>query len=207
MKRNKRWLSLVLGAVLTASLAVPSFAAPATAAFSNFYIDASDMAFSQTDLSVQIYSRDGSGRFQPGDVVEIDCSLNQVTEDASFYIQPKVGSVWVTLDYLTDLNGDGIYELPRDDTSPVWEHLSPQSSVILQRSAISQKLLSGQTYILSAQTLLEGSQQAASLRTLSGSSSYLGLSGTAEDFPLCLVSLHTSSGGEEQVMMPGVKEN
>lgn len=200
MKRNKRWLSLVLGAVLTASLAVPSFAAPATAAFSNFYIDASDMAFSQTDLSVQIYSRDGSGRFQPGDVVEIDCSLNQVTEDASFYIQPKVGSVWVTLDYLTDLNGDGIYELPRDDTSPVWEHLSPQSSVILQRSAISQKLLSGQTYILSAQTLLEGSQQAASLRTLSGSSSYLGLSGTAEDFPLCLVSLHTSSGGEEQVM-------
>lgn len=207
MKWQRRWLSLALSALLMAASVIPCFAGETSdsAVFSTFYIDAADMAFTQTDLSVQLYDRNSSGQFQPGEVLQIDCSLNQVTEDASFYIQPKVGSVWITVDYLTDLNGDGVYELPRDSASPVWDYLAPQSSVILQRSTMSQKLLAGQTYILSAQTLLQGSQQAASLRTLSGSSSYLGLSGSAQDFPLCLVSLRCSSGGEEKVLSYYVK--
>lgn len=203
MKWQRRWHCLVLSALLMASSVVPCFAADTagSSVFSTFYIDAADMAFPQTDLSVQLYSQDSSGRFQPGEVVQVDCSLNQVTEDASFYIQPKVGSVWITVDYLTDLNADGIYELPRNDAAPVWDYLAPQSSVVLQRSTTSQKLLAGQTYILSAQTLLQGSQQAANLRTLSGSSSYLGLSGHVQDFPLCLVSLRYSpAGGQEQTL-------
>ena len=207
MKWHRRWLALALSTLLMISSVVPCLAGEtsSSAVFSNFYIDAADMAFTQTNLSVQLYNRSSGGQYQPGEVLQIDCSLNQVTEDASFYIQPKVGSVWVTVDYLTDLNGDGIYELPRDSASPAWDYLSPQSSVILQRSSVSQKLLAGQTYILSAQTLLQGSQQAANLRTLNGSSTYLGLSGSVQDFPLCLVSLRCSSGGKEQVLSYYVK--
>ena len=203
MKRQRRWLSLALSAVLLLSGAVPCFAqeADGSSVFSTFYIDASDMAFTQSTLSVQQYNRDSGGHFQLGEAIQVDCSLNQVTEDASFYIQPKVSSVWITVDYLTDVNGDGTYELPQDSSSPTWDYLSPQSSVILQRSTLSQKLLAGQTYILSAQTLLQGSQQAANLRTLSSSSSYLGLSGSVQEFPLCLVSLHYSPpGGQEQTL-------
>ena len=198
MKPKGRLLSLILSAVLMIFSIVPCFAD--STVFSTFYIDASDMAFTQSTLSVQLYSRDASGRYQPGEVVQVDCSLNQVTKDVSFYIQPKTSSVWITVDYLTDLNGDGIYEFPQDDASPAWDYLIPQSSSILQRSSLSQKLLSGQTYILSGQTLLQGSQQAVNLRTLSDSSSYLGMSGTIQDFPLCLVTLHCTSGGQEQVL-------
>ena len=198
MKPKKRWLSLLLSALVAASAAVPC-SAQDSAVFSTFYIDASDMSFSQKSLSVQLYEPDGAGQLQPGELVQVDCSLNQVTEDASFYIQPSSGSVWVTAEYLTDLNGDGIYELPSDGALAGGDYLNSQSSVILQRSNQKQKLLSGQTYILSAQTLLQGSQQAVSLRTTKGSSVYLGLSGSGEDFPLCLVTLHYSpAGGEEQ---------
>lgn len=200
MKYFKRCLSLVLSAVLAAAAAIPCSAQDASS-FSTFYIDASDMTFSQKDLSVQLYSRDAGGKFQPGDVIQVDGSLNQVTNNASFYIQPSVSSVWVTVDYLTDLNQDGVYELPKDEASPVWDYLTPQSSVVLQRSSQSQKLLAGQTYILSAQTLLQGSQQAVNSRTQGGSPTYLGLSGSVQDFPLCLVSLRYSpAGGEEQTL-------
>lgn len=207
MKWHRRWLALALSTLLMIASVVPCLAGETSdsAVFSTFYIDAADMAFTQTKLSVQLYNRNSGGQYQPGEVLQIDCALNQVTEDASFYIQPKVSSVWVTVDYLTDLNGDGTYELLQDSASPAGDYLSPQSSVILQRSTMSQKLLVGQTYILSAQTLLEGSQQAATLRTLSGSDSYLGLSGSVQDFPLCLVSLRCSSGGTEQVLSYYVK--
>lgn len=207
MKRQWRWLLPPLILLLTAAAVVPVFAQEsASTAFSTFFIDASDMAFSQKTLSIQQYSRDAAGKFQPGDVMKVDCTLNEVTEDASFYIQPNTGMVYVTVDYLTDLNNDGIYELPQDDASPVWDYLSPQSSVALQRTSQSQKLLNGQTYILSAQTLIQGSQQAAKLRTQGGSSTYLNLSGSAQNFPLCLVRLHYSpSGGEEQVQSYYVK--
>lgn len=203
MKAHRRWLTLLLACLMAALTVFPAFAqdTPQAGAFSSFLIDASDMAFTQKSLSVQLYTRDGSGVFQPGDLVQVSCSLNQVTEDASFYIQPQTGSVWITVDYLTDLNGDGIYELPDGEASPVWDCLVPSSSVLLQRSNQSQKLLSGQTYILSAQTLLQGGQQAVKVRTQAGNSTYLGMSGQSQDFPLCLVRLHYSpTGGQEQTL-------
>ena len=204
MKRQRRWISLILTALLAVSAVFPSSAQET--AFSSFFIDASDMAFPQQSLSIQPYERDSSGKLRAGEVYQITCSLNQVTEDASFYIQPKTSGVWVTVDYLTDLNGDGVYELPNGGSSPVWDTFSPQSSLSLQRSSQSQKLNAGQTYVLSAQTLREGSQQAAKARTQSGNAAYLGMSGSVQDFPLCLVRLHyTPDGGQEQTQSYYVK--
>lgn len=45
-------------------------------------------------------------------------SVNRVAGDASFYIQPKTEGVWMEVDYLTDLNGDGTYELLDGEDSP-----------------------------------------------------------------------------------------
>ncbi len=200
MKSKRRWLSLILTALLAVSCLFPAYAQESS--FSDFFIDASGLAFAQQSISIQPYERDSGGTLRAGAVYQVDCSLNQVTEDASFYIQPGTSGVWVTVDYLTDLNSDGIYELPNGGNSPVWDTLVPQSSLSLQRSTQTVTLNAGQTYVFSAQTLREGSQQAVKARTQSGSVSYLGLgqSGSTQDFPICLVRLHyTPSGGQEQI--------
>lgn len=211
MKSLKYCQSLILTVSLTISTAVPIFARTTDyPLFSDFRIDASDMTVSQEALPIQSYHRNDSGKFDAGEVSELECSLNHVTKDASFYIQPKYDGVWVSVDYLTDLDQNGVYELLNGGSVPAWAELIPQDTMLLPPADSTQgpstqsvqTLSSGQTYILSSQTLQKHYLETVKTRTQENSKLYLGLtaSSQSQSVPLCLVNLHyTSPKGEQQL--------
>lgn len=190
LDRCKRLLAALL--VLAAG-ALPVRAQP-DAAFCDFLIDAAGMDVRQEVIQVRRYEAAGGG-YQAGEAVQVSCALNRVTQDASFYIQPKADGVSVWADYLTDLDGDGVYEkLPGREVSlaealTAGAHAAPDSAP--------RSLGAGQTYILSAQTLLSGGQTEAQTRA-----ELLGLSVPEGEGPLlCVVNLrYAPEGGEEQVL-------
>lgn len=204
MKRRKRWLAALLAAAMTASLSLSSIlAAPEEELFADFRIDASDMDIPDRTISVNLYRRQ-DGVFQVADSVEYACRVNRVTGDASFYIQPSADGVWASVDYLTDLNGDGTYELLDGGDDPVWDVLTLQGGLALPAEGTeAPALASAQTYILSGETLKSRYQQAVQNRFTGNSHSLDVGQGpvSKQDYPLCMVKLHHTdpSGGEDRV--------
>ena len=195
MRRYRKPLSLLISAALLAAMALAGHALDSS--FSSFVIDAAAMDFPQRQVSIQLYRTGPSGALQPDQAQQLNCTLNRVTSDASFYIQPSRAGVQATVDYLTDLNGDGVYEVVEGGGQAIVS----QGSASLQLSGQAQALTAGQTYILSAQALTQGYQQAAQARGQAGSSSYLGLgSGGSQRFPLCRVTLSCADGAQEQTL-------
>ena len=121
MKRTRRWIAgLMAAALMTAASVSCGFASSADTFFGEFRIDASAIDKPERSISVDIYRRDEDGRFQLDTSGEYDCKLNRVTIDAGFFIQATEEGVWVSVDYLTDINGDGVYELLEGGDEPVW---------------------------------------------------------------------------------------
>ncbi len=168
MSKAMRWLRGGLAAVLTAALILPAQAAPAGEDFASFLIDGEQRDFTTVTLAVDIYRRDGEGAFRRDDAVRYSGSVNRVAGDASFYIQPKTEGVWMEVDYLTDLNGDGTYELLDGEDSPVCDSLTAQGELVPWQGA-AYTLTSGQTYILSADTLAARGQEILQARNTLGS--------------------------------------
>ena len=168
MSKAMRWLRGGLAAVLAAALILPAQAAPAGENFASFLIDGEQRDFTTVTLAVDIYRRDGEGAFRRDDAVRYSGSVNRVAGDASFYIQPKTEGVWMEVDYLTDLNGDGTYELLDGEDSPVCDSLTAQGELVPWQGA-AYTLTSGQTYILSADTLAARGQEILQARNTLGS--------------------------------------
>ena len=150
------WKRLLAALLVAAAGALPVCAQP-DAAFCDFLIDAAGMDVRQEVIQVQRYTPDADGQYRAEEPAEVTCALNRITQDASFYIQPKADGVSVTADYLTDLDGDGVYEQLEGREASVWEALLSSSAPASDRQALS----AGQTYVLSAQVLLQGSQEEA----------------------------------------------
>lgn len=201
MKLRNVFGGRLLALILTAAVLTP--AARAAQSFCDFRIDAAALDFPSQSVSVQIYRQDTSGAYQVDDSVRYDCTLNRVTEDASFYIQPKVGGVWVTVEYLTDLNGDGVYELLDGEGCAAPSGLVPnEEAQSLHLSANAQPLAGGRTYVLEAQTLKAGYQEAVELRSAGGACALdAAQAGGYSDLPLYLINLHRTSSetGSEEV--------
>ena len=192
MKAITRWMTAALAAVLTASLSIgPGLAAPPAEPFADFRIDAASMDVPDRDISVCLCQRDSGGAFQADGVQEYSCKLNRVTEDASFYIQPRTDGVWVTVDYLTDVNGDGVYELLDGGGAPVWDVMDEQGGLAQGEAVL---LSSGQTYILSTRTLADRYQQA-----VQRNAGELGLEAPdRKGFPLCRITLRHTDPADGQ---------
>lgn len=204
MKRNKRWPAALLAAVMTAAVSLSSaLAVAAVEPFADFRIDAADMDIPDRTISVDLYRRQNDA-FQVDDRVEYTCRINRVTSDASFYIQPTEDGVWASVDYLTDLNGDGVYELPDGGDTPVWDVLNPQDGLALPvEGGGAPALTSGQTYVLSSEMLTSRYQQAVENRSAGGS---LALDAGQEtiarqEYPLCMIKLHYAdpAGSEDYI--------
>ena len=192
---GKQWKGLLVALLVLAAGVLPAFAQPVQP-FCDFLIDAAGADVLQQTISIQRYEASGTGRYQAAERVEVDCALNRITQDATFYIQPKADGVSVTADYLTDLDGDGIYEQLAGREVSLWDDLTFYAAA--DPGQQSQTLAAGQTYLLSAQALVEGNQQEARARadlldltTLDQGNSH----------PLCLISLrYAPTGGQEQVL-------
>lgn len=171
MNTPKRWLCLVLSLALTVSLILPVGAVdPLAASFASFLINAESTDTPTPDLHVALYRRDNSGTFSVDDSVRYQCSINRAAGKAAFYIQPQTDQVWVEIDYLTDLNYDGIYEMLDGEDLPVHDIMTT-SGQLVSRDRTSDpwadsaySLTKGQTYILSADTLKARGQQALQAR-------------------------------------------
>ena len=192
MAIKKRWLCLALSLALSLSLVLPVHATEAVAdSFASFLIDADTIDFPEQTLHVTLYRRNASGAFVSDDSVRYSCQINRVAGDATFYIQPRTDGVWVEVDYLTDLNGDGIYEMLDGETSPACDSVTP-SGTLAPWSSTDYSLSGGQVYPLSAQTLRQRGEAILKARTTAGDSQYLGLGNTAPnpDTILYFVTLH-----------------
>lgn len=194
MKSFKRWMAAVLAAAaLSASSISYTSALPAETPFADLRIDASDMDIPERNISVTLYHRDETGSFQAGELRQYTCKLNRATRDAAFFIQSNADDVWVTVDYLTDVNGDGVYEMLEDAANPVWDVMDTQGGLDQpQPDGEIPFLTSGQPYILSPEMLIHRSQQAIQSRMTGGSCALDVGQGSIDrqEFPLCMVRLH-----------------
>lgn len=190
MKAFKRWIAAAMACVLAVSLSLPSgLAASPEEPFADFRIDAFQMDTLDRDITVRAYRQDGD---YVGE--EYTCKINRVTGDATFYIQPQADGVWVALDYLTDLDGDGILELgglPEGSESPAWDSLTAQGALVLGGN---EALTAGQPYILSAETLAGRFQETEESRAQEEEwDSY------TRTLPLCRVTISRADPDDGQV--------
>lgn len=193
MKGYKRWMAGLLAcAALTTASIFCGFASPEEMPFAEFRIDAADMDKPERNISVNIYRRDGEGLFQVDSNSEYVCKLNRATKDAGFFIQANAPGVWVSVDYLTDVNGDGVYEFLEDSESPIWDVMDLQGVLSRPQPEDSAPTLSeGQPYILSPELLVYRSQQAVQDRLADGPHALdISPEEARQDFPLCMVKLH-----------------
>lgn len=200
MRQYRRWMAAFLAAATAASISVfPGLALPAAAPFAEFHIGARSSDAPQRTLTIARYGRGADGSFQLKRTEEQVCRLNRVTEDANFFIQPAEAGVRVMVDYLTDINGDGVYELLDGGASPVWEAMDTQSDLVSPQNG-TPTLDAGQMYILSSELLVQHSRQAVENRLAGGVHTLEGAptASAQTEFPLCVVTLRRagSVGGQ-----------
>lgn len=187
MNRLKRWTAAALACGLTLSLSIASALALTPAEpFADFRIDASAMEVPDRTISIDWYRRGEDGSFRPADVAAdydytLNCKVNRITGDATLYIQPKAEGVWVTVDYLTNVNGDGLYELLDGGNEPAWDSLTAQGNLVQGRN---EALSPGQTYILSAEALAARFDETEKARV-----QLLEPEAAVTSWPLCRVTL------------------
>jgi len=208
MNAPKRWLCLVLSLALSASLILPAGAAdPLATTFSTFLIDAETSDSPVLDLHVALYRRDSAGAFTVDDSVRYSCNINRAAGKTSFYIQPQADRVWVEVDYLTDLNYDGIYEMLDGEDLPVHDIMTTGGQLVSRDSVTdpwehsSYALNKGQTYILSAETLKARGRLALQARSSNGHSHAvpgLTYSPASERTLLYFVTVHYLSAADQE---------
>ena len=153
----RRGLSAAVLLTMTLSLALPASAADplASGGFAEVLISAQDTDVPQTTLQLSLYERNKDGRFQAVDTLDFDTPVNRVTKDAEFHLIPQTAQVTLTVDYLTDLNGDGLYELLSSQEAPVCDVLTSSGVLTAASSGVSTTLTAGTTYTLTAASLLK----------------------------------------------------
>lgn len=199
MRRYRRWMSALLAAATAASISVfPGLALPAAESFAEFHIGASSTDAPERTLSIARYTRDADGGFRLSGAEEQACKLNRVTGDANFFIQPSEEGVWVTVDYLTDVNGDGVYELLDGGSRPAWEVMDAQSELAAPQGQVP-TLAADEMYILSSELLVQHSEQAAQERLSGGAHALEDAPETSAEavFPLCVITLRAADGRDQ----------
>ena len=167
MRRYGRWMAALLAAATAVISVFPGLALPAAESFAEFHIGASSTDAPERTLSIARYTRGADGSFQLSGSEEQVCKLNRVTRDANFFIQPSEEGVWVTVDYLSDVNSDGVYELLDGGSRPAWEVMDVQSELAAPQGQVP-TLAAGEMYILSSELLVQRSEQAAQERLSGG---------------------------------------
>lgn len=186
-----RLTAAALSLALAASLSAPSALALTPAEpFADFRIDAADMEVPDRTIRISTYRQEEDGAFQYKQDDAYDCKVNRVTGDASLYIQSKAEGVWVTVDYLTDVDGDGLYERLEGGEEPSWDSLTAQGRLT---QGGNEALTPGQTYILSAEDLASRFDERETARA-----QLLGAESSVTSWPLCQITLSRTEPADGQ---------
>ena len=189
----KRGLSAAAALALALTLALPASAADplASGGFAEVLISAQETDIPEEALQLALYQRDSAGAFQYTETLDFTTPVNRVTKDVELHVTPNAQQVTLTVDYLTDLNGDGAYELLTDQDTPVWDVLTASGSLAAASSGVSTVLTTGKTYTISADDLLSRGTAAIQDRTTSGSASYLSGLSTSSTEPESVIYMVT----------------
>ena len=158
MRLNLRTRSLsaaaALALVLNMSLPVSAVDPLASGGFAEVLISAQETDIPQESLQLDVYQRDSSGTFQKTSDLNFTTPVNRVTKDVELHLIPQTQQVTLTVDYLTDLNQDGVYEFLSDENNPVGDVLASSGTLFAATSGVSTSLTTGATYTLDAKSLL-----------------------------------------------------
>lgn len=192
----KRGLCAAVILALTLSLGVPALAADPLAGggFAQVSISAAGSDSPTLDLKLALYRRDSGSTFTKVEDMNYITPVNRLTQDLTFQVTPQAQQVTLTLDYLTDLDGDGVYELLSGQDQPVGDVLTADGVLTSASSGVSAQLTQGRTYTLTGEDLTIRGQAAVEDRTTPGSASYLpGLSVTQTDVMLYMLTISYQS--------------
>lgn len=175
LQHMKRGLAAALILALTLTLGVPALAADPLAGggFAQVAISATDSDSPTLDLDLALYRRNSANAFAKVENMDYVTPVNRLTKDMAFNVTPQAQQVSLTVDYLTDLNGDGIYELLSGQDRPVGDVLSADGTLTSASSGVSTQLTRGRTYTVTGSDLLARGQAAVQDRVTAGSASYL----------------------------------
>ena len=175
LNRWKRWLSAAAAAALALTLAVPAVAADPLAAggFAEVLISAQETDIPEESLQLALYQRSAYGELQSTDTLDFTTPVNRVTKDVELHLIPRAQHVTLTVDYLTDLDGNGVYELLDGGDKPVYDVMASSGALTAASSGVSSALTVDSTYVLTADRLLSRGEAAIQDRTTSGSASCL----------------------------------
>lgn len=193
MIKQNRWLCLFLAFLLFAGPALPAQAAEAD--FASFLIDGDEMDFPQRPLHIQLYQRDQTGTFVPSDQVVGSFPLNRTAGNTTFYIQLHADGVQVTVDYLTDANSDGVYELLDGQDDPICDVVTADGRLTAW-DGVDHRLEEGQIFALPADLLASRGQAVLQGRLAAGQED------VDPDHLIYLLSLSyvPAGGGEPQTL-------
>ena len=163
-------LRKVLGGTTALALAL-SLALPVWAADPQVTIYAGEHRAVQELLEMDLYQRDGQDVFQFVEGMELVTPVNRVTKDMEFQLTPAGKQTALTVNYLTDLDGDGVYELLSGEEEPVGDAMGADGA--LTPGGTSEALTAGATYRITGETLLQRGTAAMERRSTPGSGTYL----------------------------------
>ncbi len=151
---------------LTLSLAIPVWAADPQVT-----IYAGEHRGVQELLELDLYQRDGQDAFRFVERMELVTPVNRVTKDMEFQLIPAGVQTALTVNYLTDLDGDGVYELLSGEEEPVGDALSADGR--LTPGGTPEALTAGAVYRITGEALLQRGAAAIERRSAPGSDTYL----------------------------------
>ena len=172
----KRALSAAAALVFALTAALPVSAADplASGGFAEVMISAQATDVPQESLRLALYRRDSSGTFQQVDPLQdFTTPMNRVTKDVQLHLTPKAQGVSLQVDYLTDLNGDSIYELLDGQEQPTGDVLTADGTLAAAGSGVSSALSADRVYTLTAQQLLTRGEEEIAQRTTPGTATSL----------------------------------
>ena len=171
----KRGLSAAAALALVLTMALPASAADplSSGGFAQVLISAEDTDIPDESLQLALYQQSSSGTYQYQSNLDFTTPVNRVTKDVELHLTPQTQQVTLQVDYLTDLDGTGVYELLSGQTAPASDRLAASGALVASTSGVSTALTQGVTYTLTAETLLERGRAAITDRTTNGSASYL----------------------------------
>lgn len=191
----KCWRLPFLCVVLTAMITVTVGAAQAqTETAARFLIEADETDVQERTVEIDLYAKAETGKFLFSHTLKYTCEINRITGLSKLHICPELDGVWVKVDYLTDLDRDGTYEMLTAGDSGAGDLMKPDATLgaHIVGSPVLEK---GREYSLDIKDLQAGAQAALQARAVQGSGQLmpqLDVSKAGEDL-VYLVSVYYTS--------------
>lgn len=154
MKQAKKIVSCMLsGAVFAQTMAITAFAQGGQLVIHEDHVQSSG----EETLILEQYKVQSTGKLGVSNAWELETYVYTITPETEITVDTVTGETWVYVEYLTDLNTNGVYEWTGVN---YWDGLTAEGTLI-PASAMTNGIFDSITF--NAMTLIEGALQAEQL--------------------------------------------